>query len=126
MVSGTRSAEQGMWDADKPDLSDRLQLPLLIPSPFFLKCAFPICHCVQCPRHGERGCHPALPASGSFQIQELKDGLFFRFGLIPQVFVEIPVAETFLSALELWDEGSCQQLPLESCCSRAAVSSGCS
>lgn len=32
-----------------------LQLPLLIPSPFFLKHPFPICHCVQCPRDTVRG-----------------------------------------------------------------------
>lgn len=103
-----------------------LQLPLLIPSPFFLKCAFPICHCVQCPRDMVRGAvtQPCLPLAPS-RYRSLKVD-FFLFGLIPQVFVEIPVAETFLSALELWDEGSCQHLPLESCCSRAAVSSGCS
>lgn len=54
-----------------------LQLPLLIPSPFFLKHPFPICHCVQCPRDTvKRGCHPVLPASGSFEIWELKSGLF--------------------------------------------------
>lgn len=40
-----------------------LQLPLLIPSPFFLKCPFPICHCVQCPRDTVRGAvtQPCLP-----------------------------------------------------------------
>lgn len=40
-----------------------LQLPLLIPSLFFLKCPFPICHCVQCPRDTVRGAvtQPCLP-----------------------------------------------------------------
>lgn len=55
MVSGTRSAEQGLWDADSLIPVTGLQLPLLIPSPFFLKCPFPICHCVQCLRDTVRG-----------------------------------------------------------------------
>lgn len=95
-----------------------LQLPLLIPSPFFLKCPFPhLSLCTVSQGHGERGCHPALPASGSFEIQGLKSGFFSSF----VVLVQIPIAEEFLSALELWDEGSCQQLPWS-----AVVSSGCS
>lgn len=56
-----------------------LQLPLLIPSHFFLKSPFPICHraCVQCPRYTARGVScPALPASGFSEIWEPKPGFF--------------------------------------------------
>lgn len=81
-----------------------LQLPLLIPSHFFPKSPFPICHhaWVQCPRYAARGVsHPALPASGFFEIWEPKTGFFSLLGLIPQVFVKIAVAEELPSALEL-------------------------
>lgn len=54
-----------------------LQLPLLIPSHFFPKSPFPICHRVRCPRYTARGVsRPALPASGFFEIWEPKTGFF--------------------------------------------------
>lgn len=78
-----------------------LQLPLLIPSRFFLKSPFPICHRmrVPCPRYAARGvCLPALPASGFFEIWEPKTGLFSS---LVSSLVKILVAEELPSAPEL-------------------------
>lgn len=77
MVSGTRSAEQGLWDADKPDPSDRAAAAFAYSISLLPEMSLPhLSLCTVSQGHGERGCHPALPASGSLKIRELKSELF--------------------------------------------------
>lgn len=77
MVSGTSSAEQRVWDADKPDPGDRAAAAFAYPISLLPEMSLPhLSLCTVSQGHGERGCHPVLPASGSFEIWELKSGLF--------------------------------------------------